>query len=111
MLFNLFFGPLVLLAFLLLLNATDYISFESKVWALNVQCIDTAPCTQSEEKIIQCVDDSPCVRTQQPNSDIGDLNSLTNKGTQQPNSDIGDLNSLTNKSTQQPNSDIGAFIR
>ena len=61
MLFNLFFGSLILLAFLLLLNATDYISFESKVWALNVQCIDTAPCTQSEEKIIQCVDDSPCV--------------------------------------------------
>ena len=61
MLFNLFLGSLILLAFLLLLNATDYISFESKVWALNVQCINTDPCAQSEEKIIQCVDDSPCV--------------------------------------------------
>ena len=75
MLVNLLFGSLILLALLLLLDVTDYINFGSKVWALNVQCINTAPCTQSEEKIIQCVGDSPCVGIQPPNLNIGDLNS------------------------------------
>ena len=93
MLVNLLFGSLILLALLLLLDVTDYINFGSKVWALNVQCINTAPCTQSEEKIIQCVGDSPCVGIQPPNLNIGDLNSLTNKDAQPPNLNIGDLNS------------------
>jgi hypothetical protein len=71
-------GSLTLLVFLLLLHLSDVYDFEGNVWALNVQCINTAPCTQTEDAKIQCLGDFPCVGIQPPNLNMGDLNSLTN---------------------------------
>ena len=78
MFLTLLFGSLTMLVFLLLLHLSDVYDFEGKVWALNVQCINTAPCTQTEDAKIQCLGDFPCVGIQPPNLNMGDLNSLTN---------------------------------